>query len=82
MALLPNTTTQDASHFAERWRTSFKTMMGQNPEPECRTTLSLGIATYPTHGSIFDDILRASDKALYQAKSTGRDRTAIFDPRL
>jgi diguanylate cyclase (GGDEF)-like protein len=37
-------------------------------------TLSLGVAVFPDHGSNAEDLLRAADQALYQAKTEGRDR--------
>jgi diguanylate cyclase (GGDEF)-like protein len=40
-------------------------------------TLSLGVATFPAHGSSPEGLLRAADHALRAAKSSGRDRTVI-----
>jgi diguanylate cyclase (GGDEF)-like protein/PAS domain S-box-containing protein len=37
-------------------------------------TLSLGVAVYPQHGVTTEELLRASDTALYQAKAAGRNR--------
>jgi diguanylate cyclase (GGDEF)-like protein len=37
-------------------------------------TISLGVAVYPQHGEDPEALLRAADKALYQAKHAGRDR--------
>jgi diguanylate cyclase (GGDEF)-like protein len=42
-------------------------------------TISLGVAIYPDHGSTGDDVLRSADKALYRAKSEGRDRVVVAD---
>ena len=44
-----------------------------------RTTVSIGIASYPEHdtGEIKGLLLRA-DQALYQAKRSGRDRVVPF----
>jgi diguanylate cyclase (GGDEF)-like protein len=39
-----------------------------------RLTVSLGVGTYPQHGSARDALLDASDKAMYRAKSLGRNR--------
>ena len=38
-------------------------------------TFSAGAATYPAHGETPEALLRAADKALYEAKHAGRDRT-------
>ncbi len=41
---------------------------------------SMGIALYPTHGDSFEELYRASDKALYRAKNLGKDRCVFYDP--
>ncbi len=45
-----------------------------------RITISMGIAMYPEDGASADDLVRASDKALYQAKTQGRDRVVFSLP--
>lgn len=40
-------------------------------------TISIGLATYPDHAKDEAGILRLADKALYQAKQTGRDKVCI-----
>ena len=40
-------------------------------------TLSAGVAEFPNHGAILNDILKAADIALYQAKAAGRDRVVV-----
>lgn len=47
---------------------------GQLHQP---VTLSLGIAAYPEHGLTTDELIKAADKAMYQAKSSGRDRVIM-----
>ena len=42
-----------------------------------RATLSVGIASYPTHGSSPAELIRAADLALYQAKARGRNQVVI-----
>jgi diguanylate cyclase (GGDEF)-like protein len=44
-------------------------------------TASLGIAQFPHHADGPDALMTAADAALYEAKSTGRDR-AVFGPPL
>ena len=40
---------------------------------ECRTTISLGIGLYPTHGADGEALLRNADLALYQVKAEGKN---------
>lgn len=47
--------------------------------------LSIGVALFPKDGANFDDIIRAADLAMYQAKHTGKGRfcfasSEIFEP--
>jgi diguanylate cyclase (GGDEF)-like protein len=48
-------------------------------------TVSAGVATYPTHGSTRDELIRLADSALYWAKKDGKNRvraqTAESTPR-
>jgi len=39
-----------------------------------RVTLSMGVGAMPQHGAISEDLLKAVDKALYDAKRSGRNR--------
>lgn len=41
---------------------------------DVRITASAGVAVFPTHGRSVTDVLDAADRALYGAKSSGRDR--------
>jgi diguanylate cyclase (GGDEF)-like protein len=45
---------------------------------ELRLTCSIGFATFPDHASTVDELKERADKALYQAKQDGRDRTIGF----
>ncbi len=42
---------------------------------------ALGVAVLPDHAETVDELLAASDAALYEAKIGGRDRTACAPPR-
>ncbi|MDJ0556313.1 MAG: PAS domain S-box protein [Microcoleaceae cyanobacterium MO_207.B10] len=41
-------------------------------------TSSLGVTCYPQHGNTINEIIRAGDAALYEAKNHGRDQTVVF----
>ena len=40
-------------------------------------TVSIGIASFPDHGSTPDELVKAADDALYQAKRAGKNRIVI-----
>ena len=40
-------------------------------------TVSIGVAEFPANGITRDDIVRAADAALYQAKEAGRNRVCL-----
>jgi diguanylate cyclase (GGDEF)-like protein len=41
-------------------------------------TISVGVALYPLHGNNMHDLIAASDRALYEAKNTGRNKTVVY----
>jgi diguanylate cyclase (GGDEF)-like protein/putative nucleotidyltransferase with HDIG domain len=47
-----------------------------------RTTISAGIATYPTMAVGRDELVRLADDALYWAKDHGKARTCVYDPSI
>ena len=42
--------------------------------PYLSVTASVGVAAFPDHGTELDALLRASDTAMYAAKTAGRNR--------
>ncbi|MFN7916240.1 MAG: diguanylate cyclase [Vicinamibacterales bacterium] len=46
-------------------------------QPVGSITISIGVAALPDHGVSPEDLVAAADRALYQAKAAGRDRTVI-----
>ena len=45
-------------------------------------TVSVGVAAFPEDGADRESLLMAADKALYYAKSQGRNRTEAYSPEL
>lgn len=42
--------------------------------PPLQVTVSVGVAAFPAHGSTPEQLIETADKAMYRAKSLGRDR--------
>jgi len=76
VAVLPDTSLNDATAVAERIRKSVSdTTFGGRLKGE-RITVSLGIAAYPgKEVETIEDLVREADGALYRAKAGGRNRT-------
>lgn len=53
-------------------------------EPQCYAlaaiTVSVGVAVFPDHSSTAEGLLKVADRALYQAKHSGRDRVVVATP--
>ncbi len=74
--LLPNIDQEEAYHVAERIRVAihsgdFDVPTSQSP---IKTTMSLGIASYPQDGDTVTELVHQADIAVYQAKMDGRNR--------
>lgn len=78
--LLPETGTQAAFNSAERIRKKLASLKfpGEDKQPLGRVTLSAGVATYPTHASTKEDLLKKADALLYLAKENGRNQVKLI----
>ena len=66
-----------AEQVAERVRDAFAARAISIEDKSFACTVSAGIATGTAKGLGFDDVLRAADKALYEAKRNGRNRVEV-----
>lgn len=64
---------------AEQWRAAFERLRIETPEGTIRTSVSLGVALAPLHGSDEASLLRAADAALYRSKREGRNRVSLAE---
>jgi diguanylate cyclase (GGDEF)-like protein len=64
----------EASQRTEQWRREFADLRHLHDGGDLSTTLSAGIAAYPSDGATGDEVLHAADRALYAAKRGGRNR--------
>ena len=79
--LLPETETKDAARIAERLRsqvsqTEYRSEQG---DPLGNVTISVGIASFGPSRQSPLSLVEAADRALYQAKTRGRNCVAIYE---
>lgn len=77
VVVLPDTTAAVALARAEGWRTRLSQVMAASGERRSKVTVSLGVATFPAHGTTIDELVGAADRAVYASKSAGRDRVSV-----
>ena len=79
--LLPETALSGAVIVAERLRTAVE---GFNFAPlgcqQHRLTMSIGIGEFPTTGMATEELVNRTDVALYEAKTSGRNRVCMARP--
>ena len=80
--VLPEAPLEFAAQRADELRKAFKNLRTQFKDQSLGVvTVSVGVASYPEHGSSGTDLLRAADSALYLAKEGGRDRVVVSSSR-
>jgi diguanylate cyclase (GGDEF)-like protein len=62
---------------AERLRAEVRATFARQQE---KMTVSCGVASFPVHGITTGELLHSADRALYEAKEGGRDRSVLFQP--
>jgi diguanylate cyclase (GGDEF)-like protein len=79
LLVLPSTNFSGALSVAERvWRAIGGEQFAL-PDATERVTASVGVAVYPSRDiRTKDQLVKAADRALYQAKHEGRDRICVF----
>ena len=80
LLILPSTHFSGALTVSDRvWRAMREQPVRDASGVEIRVTLSAGVALYPSRDvRTKDELLKAADRALYQAKDDGRDRICVF----
>jgi diguanylate cyclase (GGDEF)-like protein len=74
MMILPDTGLSTALARAEQIRAAVESLVIRHHSETLRpVTISLGISVYPEHGRSPADLMRAADRALYEAKRGGRN---------
>lgn len=81
--LLPQTSMSEASVIADRIRHRVSTTHFPHgkSQPLGRVTISVGVSTFQKNVDTPENIIAAADRALYQAKSMGKDRVEFYGER-
>lgn len=77
VAILPGAPSATAAARADSWRRAFEALRLDYEGQPIRSTLSVGIAEFPRHGSTGEELLFQADSALYLAKRSGRNRVSL-----
>ncbi|MBI5873574.1 MAG: sensor domain-containing diguanylate cyclase [Candidatus Omnitrophica bacterium] len=74
--ILPDATKKDAVVIAERIRANIEqhSFISESGHPHQNLTVSLGVASFPEDGTNKDELIRAADSALYEAKRAGKNK--------
>jgi diguanylate cyclase (GGDEF)-like protein len=78
--LLPQTTVTEAGVIAERMRQKVADTVYPHgaSQPSGRVSISIGISTFGKHIDTAESIIAAADRALYTAKSVGKNRIEFY----
>ncbi|MBI5205725.1 MAG: GGDEF domain-containing protein [Nitrospirae bacterium] len=81
IVLLPNTEKNSAILYAEKIRKAIESCPFQHREkqPLGYVSISGGVATFPLDGKSIDSIVKNADKALYESKTSGRNRVTKYE---
>jgi len=80
--ILPQTEKNEAYLIAEKLRQDIAKHTFQHEEilPQKKLTVSIGLASFPENGGSAAELLSSSDKALYEAKKQGKNKTCCYLP--
>jgi diguanylate cyclase (GGDEF)-like protein len=81
VALLPETDPSGAYVVAEKIRQAASEMTIETGGQQIKTSLSIGVVSYPEDGRTADELMIAADEAMYSSKSFGKNKVVGYaDP--
>jgi len=80
IALLPETSTENAVIAGERLRAVLINTPFIIEGEQVRITGSIGFASYPDHGIEMNELINRADKALMKSKAEGKNRSTVYLP--
>lgn len=75
--ILPSTDVSGGESVAERIRRNIEGSVFEKEKQDLRVTISIGVSTCPDHAQTARDLIISADKALYEAKASGKNRVVI-----
>jgi len=78
VCLFPGATPAAAAAIGERIRATIADTRLEFDGKRLPTSVSIGVANYPSHGDAFETLARNADKALYLSKNAGRNRVTTY----
>lgn len=75
--ILPATDSSGGTYVAGRIRERIDGELFKVGDQELRITVSIGVASMPEHAKTIRDLVSEADKALYEAKRTGKNRVVV-----
>jgi diguanylate cyclase (GGDEF)-like protein len=82
LMVLIDTNADDALIVAEKIRSEVEALKIPLASTILQKTISIGVAEYPKDSDTFWQVVKFADVALYQAKSSGRNRVVRFSPEM
>jgi diguanylate cyclase (GGDEF)-like protein len=79
LLVLPGATAETTWQRAEEIRQKCEQISILYEGQHLQVTISIGLAIYPQHGKVMNELLAKADKALYHSKHTGRNQVTIWD---
>jgi diguanylate cyclase (GGDEF)-like protein/PAS domain S-box-containing protein len=80
-AVLPQTDSEHAVEVAQRLCNMTAALnVVLDPQRSLHFTVSIGVSTFSGTNASIETLLNHADQALYQAKSTGRNRVCVYEP--
>ncbi len=78
VVILPKASVEDTHRRAEALRAAVKPdQAGVSTSLYPTTTMSVGVAAYPDHGTTAEELIMGADSAMYRAKAGGRDQVVV-----
>jgi diguanylate cyclase (GGDEF)-like protein len=82
VAILPDSTPEEALFVADRIRLSVQNTKFSDVLSSLNLTISLGVVSFsPQPSTTVDDFIKLADDAMYRAKTSGRNRIEFYDPK-